>query len=320
VTSPVDGPSADVEQYCYRHPSEATGVRCTRCDRPICPQCMNQAAVGFQCPECVREGNKSVRQMRTIYGGRVRPGTKPGVVTQALIAINVAVFIATTASGVSPFSGQGSSRLFDHLAVIPPAVAHGQYYRLLTGAFLHFGLIHIAFNMYALWIFGPLLERDLGRTRFLALYLLAGVGGNLLSVGLGPLDETAAGASGAIFGLMGALYVIFRHRNFDTSQVVFTIAGNLIFTFAVSNIDWRGHIGGLITGAAIAFVLAHAPRGESHNRIQAAGVAAVAVILAAGGILAVHNVKHECRTTTDQNKAAYCFVYHQQINPNFSTR
>jgi membrane associated rhomboid family serine protease len=310
VTAPVDGRDADVEQYCYRHPNIETGVRCVRCDRPICPNCMTAASVGFQCPECVAEGNKSVRQARTIYGGRVRPGSAPGVITQSLIAINVAVFIVTTASGVGLFSGRGTSSVFDHLALIPPAVAGGDYYRLLTAAFLHFGLIHIFFNMYALYLFGPLLERDLGKVRFLALYLLAGIGGNVLSLGLGPVVEQAAGASGAIFGLMGALYVIFRHRQVDTSQVVFMIAGILIFTFAVSNIDWRGHIGGLITGAAIALVFAHAPAGPMRARIQAAGVVAVALVLVAGAALGVHHVKHECQV--DVPTAFFCAAYGSQ--------
>jgi membrane associated rhomboid family serine protease len=271
---------------------------------------MNAAAVGFQCPECLREGNKSVRQARTVYGGRVRPGERPGIITEALIAINVAIFLVTTVQGKNLLDGKGNSSVFDHLAIIPPAVAHGDYYRIFTGAFLHFGLIHLFFNMYALWIFGPLLERDLGRLRFTALYVLAGIGGGVLSVALGPLVETAAGASGAIFGLMGALYVIFRHRNIDTTQVVFTLAGNLIFTFAVSNIDWRGHIGGLITGAAIAFVYARAPVGAMRSRIQAAGVALIAVVLVAGAALAVHHVKSECSSTHDLNSAASCDAYH----------
>jgi membrane associated rhomboid family serine protease len=271
---------------------------------------MQAASVGFQCPECVAEGHKAGRQARTIYGGRVTPGERPGLVTQALIAVNVAVFIVTTASGVGLFSGRGTSSVFDHLALVPPAVAGGDYYRLLTAAFLHFGLVHIFFNMYALYLFGPLLERDLGKVRFLSFYLLAGIGGNVLSLGLGPVVEQAAGASGAIFGLMGALYVIFRHRQVDTSQVVFMIAGNLVFTFAVSNIDWRGHIGGMITGAAIAYAFAHAPTGAMRTRVQAAGLLVVALILVAGTAVAVHHVKHECQA--DAPTAYFCAAYGSQ--------
>jgi membrane associated rhomboid family serine protease len=317
VTSPGGDPIADVEQYCYRHPTEATGVRCVRCDRPICPKCMTAASVGFQCPECVAEGHKTVRQARTVYGGRVRPGEQPGIVTRTLIGVNVIVFIATTASGVNLLSGNtGSSKLFDHLALIPPAVAHGEWWRLFTAAFLHFGIFHIGFNMYALWIFGPPLEAALGRMRFIGLYVLAGLGGSILSVALGPLDETAAGASGAIFGLFGALYIVARHRNLATNGIAITIVANLIFTFAIPNIDWRGHVGGLVVGVVVALIIANAPQGPMRDRIQAAGVAVVFVALVGATLLAVHRVNHDCDTTTDRNAAAYCAVYdpgHQQI-------
>lgn len=278
---------------------------------------MTAASVGFQCPECVAEGNKSVRHARTIYGGRVRPGEAPGVVTRALIATNVVVFVAMTVSGVNPVSGNtGGSKLFDHLALIPPAVAHGEWWRLFTSAFLHFGIFHIGFNMYALYIFGPPLEAALGRTRFIGLYVLAGVGGSILSVALGPLDETAAGASGAIFGLFGALYIVARHRNLATNGIAITIVANLVFTFAVPNIDWRGHVGGLVVGVVFALIIASAPQGPARDRIQAAGIAAVCIALVAAGLLAVHRVNHDCDTTTNRSDAAYCAVYdpgHQTI-------
>jgi membrane associated rhomboid family serine protease len=325
VTSPGGDPTADVEQYCYRHPHEATGVRCVRCDRPICPQCMTAASVGFQCPECISEGNKTVRQARTIYGGRVYPGQPTNVVTRALIGINVVIFLATTATGVNFLSGAGSSKLFDHLALIPPAVAHGEWYRLFTAAFLHFGIFHIGFNMYALYLFGPPLEAALGRLRFIVLYLLAGVAGSILSVALGPLSETAAGASGAIFGLFGALYIVARHRNLVASGIAITIVANLVFTFAIPNIDWRGHVGGLITGLVVALIFAYAPPGPSRDRIQAVGVAIVCVVLAAGGLVAVNHVDHECSVAisnaqnlpasspdSDFQDAAYCAHYDPQ--------
>jgi membrane associated rhomboid family serine protease len=278
---------------------------------------MNAASVGFQCPECVSDGSRSVRQARTVYGGRVRPGESPGVLTRTLIGINVIVFIATTASGVNVLSGNtGGSKLFDHLALIPPAVAHGEWWRLFTAAFLHFGIFHIGFNMYALYIFGPPLEAALGRMRFIGLYVLAGVGGSVLSVALGPLDETAAGASGAIFGLFGALYIVARHRNLATEGIAITIVANLIFTFAIPNIDWRGHVGGLIVGSVTALIYARAPRGPMRDRIQAAGVAGVCVLLAVAGFLAVHRVNHDCDTTGNRADAAYCAIYdpgHQHV-------
>jgi membrane associated rhomboid family serine protease len=213
-----------------------------------------------------------------------------------LIAINVIVFIATTADGMNPVSGNGNSPLFNHLALIPAAVGYGQWYRLFTAAFLHFEIFHIGFNMYALWIFGPPLEAALGRLRFIGLYLLAGVGGSILSVALGPLGETAAGASGAIFGLFGALYIVARHRNLATNGIAVTIVANLVFTFAIPNIDWRGHVGGLVTGSVIALIFARVPLGPMRDRLQAAGVVAVCAVLVVAGFVAVHRVHTGCRS------------------------
>jgi membrane associated rhomboid family serine protease len=313
VTAPPDQPAADVGLRCYRHPDRSTGIRCVRCDRPICPDCMIPASVGFQCPECVADGRRTVRQARTIYGGKVRAGSRPDVVTLTLIGINVAVFLATTATGMNLFNGSGQSSLFTHLALIPPAVAHGQWWRLFTAAFLHFDLFHIGFNMYALFILGPPLEAALGRLRYISLYLLAGLGGSLLSLALGPLDETAAGASGAIFGLFGALYIIMRHRNLATNSIVITIVANLIFTFAIPNIDWRGHVGGLVTGSVIALILARAPAGPQRDRIQAAGIAAVMLALVVFGLIGTHRVNSDCRTAVQAPRltgpSAYCQVY-----------
>jgi membrane associated rhomboid family serine protease len=302
VTSPTDDPATDVEQHCYRHPDVATGVRCVRCDRPICPQCMHPASVGFQCPECVKEGQSSVREARTTYGGLVRPGLRPGLVTRTLIGLNVAVFIVTAASGANVLSGStGSSTIYNRFALVPAAVAHGEWYRLFTSTFLHYGLIHILFNMYALFLIGPQLEAALGRLRFVVLYVLAGVGGGVLSVATGPPLEQAAGASGAIFGLFGALYVVARHSNMQTNGIVITIAANLVFTFAIPNIDWRGHVGGLITGTVIALIYAYAPQGPSRGRIQAAGVGLVAVALAAFGYIGAHHGVDKCPILATQH-------------------
>jgi membrane associated rhomboid family serine protease len=256
---------------------------------------MTVASVGFQCPECLKEGNKSVRQARTVYGGRVRGGAAVGAVTKILIGINVVVFIITVSSGANIFNGNpGNSTIYDRFALIPVDVAHGQWYRLFTAAFLHYGLPHIFFNMLALYFVGPQLEAVLGRLRFVGLYVLAGVGGCLLSVAFGPLNEQAAGASGAIFGLFGAIYIVARHLNLQTSGIAVTIAANLVFTFAVSNIDWRGHVGGLIVGSVVALVFAYAPHGPSRSTYQALGVGVVAAVLAAGGFLASHHVDNKC--------------------------
>jgi membrane associated rhomboid family serine protease len=315
MTAPGDGSAAAVEQqYCYQHPDVPTGVRCVRCDRPIGPECMTAGSVGFVCPECMSEGRKAVRQARTVYGGRVHPGAGASIVTRTLIGLNVVVFIVTTVTGVNFFSGSvGGSKLFIHLSLIPTAVAGGQWYRLITSTFLHFGIFHIAFNMYALYVVGPPLEAALGRLRFIGLYLLAGIAGGLFSVLIGPIDETAAGASGAIFGLFGAFYIVARHRRLATEGIAVTIVANLIFTFAFPNVDWRGHVGGLATGVAVAFVMSKAPPGPMRNRFQALGVGVICLVLAAVGAVAVHRVDNKCTALETvgarTNAAYYCQVY-----------
>ncbi len=232
----------------------------------------------------------------------MRPGQAPGLVTRALIAINVVVFIVTATSGANVLTGNtGKSTIYDRFALIPIDVAHGQWYRLVTAAFLHYGILHIGFNMFALWSVGPQLEAALGRLRYLVLYLLAGIGGGLLSLAIGPPFEQAAGASGAIFGLFAAFYVVARHLNLNAGPIATTIAINLVITFSLSNIDWRGHVGGLVVGGAVAAVYAFAPRGPSRDRLQAAGVAAISVVLAVGGFIAAHHTYDKCPNLITRN-------------------
>ena len=238
---------------CYRHPDRATYVRCTRCNRPICPECMRDAAVGHQCDECVRQDAASVPAPQTVMGGRQRQTTP--VITYALIAINVAMFVLDTASS-------GVQR---ELVLQSPAVAEGDLYRLLTSAFMHYGITHLLFNMYALYIVGPPLEIWLGRLRFGALYVLSALGGSVLVYLLAPLGAATAGASGAVFGLFGASFVVGKRLNLDVRWVVGLIVINLAFTFVIPllgglKISWQGHIGGLVTGAVVAAAYAYAPR------------------------------------------------------------
>jgi membrane associated rhomboid family serine protease len=170
--------------------------------------------------------------------------------------------------------------------------------------FLHFGFLHIAFNMWALLVIGTPLEQMLGRLRFVVLYFLSGIGGGLLSLAFGPTYETAAGASGAIFGLFGGFYVITRRRGLETGPIVGLIAINLIFSFTFNGIDWRGHVGGLIAGAAVAFIYAAAPAGPRRDQLQAIGCVVVAVVLAAAGIAAAHHVKSVCRSADFRSPTA----------------
>jgi membrane associated rhomboid family serine protease len=283
VTEPV----VDVP-VCYRHPTRESHVRCTRCERPICPDCMRSASVGFQCPECVKQGAATIRQPKAAYGGKARVNPE---VTYALLGLNGLMFLLTQGGGGIGFGGNLST-LFQRLALRPCAalfvdgtcaggggVANGEYYRLLTSMFLHFGIVHIALNMYCLWLVGPYLERALGRLRFATLYLLAGLAGSALSYSLGPPFEVAAGASGAVFGLFAAYFVLERHRGNDTSQIALTILLNLGFSFTVPNIDWRGHVGGLIGGALVTAALVYAPAGRQRWVVQALGCVCVAMIV-----------------------------------------
>jgi membrane associated rhomboid family serine protease len=252
---------------CYRHPDRTTYIRCTRCNRPICPECMRDAAVGHQCEECVRGGAKAVRQPRP------QQRTTP-VITYGLIAINVVMFVLETVS----------SGVQSELVLRSPAVANGDLYRLLTSAFMHYGPTHLLFNMYALFIVGPPLEVWLGRLRFGALYALSALGGSVLVYLVSPLNAATAGASGAVFGLFGASFVVGKRLNLDVRWVVGLIVINLAFTFVIplmggQNISWQGHIGGLVTGALVAAAYAYAPR-ERRTVIQVSVTVAVLVVFA----------------------------------------
>ncbi len=258
---------------CYRHPGRPTYVRCNRCERYICGDCMRNAAVGHQCVECVREGARTVRQPRTRFGGRQRSATP--VLTYALIAINVVAFVIQMASG----------NLEKQLTLWPPAVAGGEFYRLATAAFLHYGAAHLLLNMWALYVVGPPLEMWLGRLRFGALYALSGLGGSVLVYLLSPLDTATAGASGAIFGLFGAMFVVGKRVSVDVRGVVAVIAINLLFTFLAplissQRISWQAHVGGLVTGALVAAAYVYPPR-ERRTMIQAVVTVAVLAVFAA---------------------------------------
>jgi membrane associated rhomboid family serine protease len=269
---PVGGADAagsvpDAPPTCYRHPDRETWIRCQRCERPICPDCMNSAAVGFQCPHCVKEGNKGSRQGLTPYGGqRV---ADPRITTFVLIGINVALWLLVQASGgrtgavlyqlalvpdftFRPVAGDG--------AVATAGVAHGAWWQVLTVMFTHVDPVHIGFNMLALYFLGPMLENVLGRARFLALYVVSGIAGSAAVMLLADAQGSTVGASGAIFGLMGALAVIALKVRGQAQQILVWIGLNLVFTFTVGGISWQGHIGGLLAGAVLGAAMAYAPR------------------------------------------------------------
>ncbi|MFF4603832.1 rhomboid family intramembrane serine protease [Streptomyces sp. NPDC001339] len=285
-----DGPPG-----CYRHPDQRTGISCTRCDRPICPECMVSASVGFQCPDCVRGGSGTghaprATAPRTIAGGAI--AADPRLVTKILLGINAAVFVAVLATGAS------TSPLISHLDMLGRAfdpgslqlvgVAEGEWYRLVTAMFLHSEIPHIAFNMLSLWWLGPPLEAALGRARFIALYMLAGLGGSALSYLLAAQNQPSLGASGAIFGLLGATAVLLRRMNYDMKPVLILLGLNLAFTFLWPHIAWQAHVGGLVVGAAVAFGMVHAPR-DRRALVQTATCAVA--LLAIGAVVWVRTLQ-----------------------------
>lgn len=234
---------------------------------------MHAAAVGHQCADCVGAAARTVRPVTTSFGGQRQRSAVP-IVTYVLIGINVLMFVLQNAS----------ADVMRAMVLWPPAIADGELYRLLTSAFLHFGFAHIAFNMLALYFVGPPLEMALGRLRFGALYLLSALGGSVL-VYLLTLNAATAGASGAVFGLFGATFVVGKKLRMDVRAVVAIIGLNLAFTFVIplvtsQNISWQGHIGGLVTGAAVAAAYAYAPR-QHRNLVQAAATVAVVVAFVA---------------------------------------
>ena len=258
---------------------------------------MNAASVGHQCPECVAEGRRTQRSARTAFGGSV--AGRSGVATRTLIGINVMVMIISIASGgMTAVAGGGwggllgqSTPLTDWGSIIGYAtygagdptlhgVAAGEWYRLVTAMFLHYGVLHLLLNMYALWILGRQLEAVLGRLRFAALYLLAGLGGNVAAYLFSAPNAATAGASTAVFGLMAATFVILKRLNLSVAPILPVIVINVVFTFAVANISVAGHLGGLVVGAAVAAVLAYAPR-ERRNVVQGVGCAVILVALLA---------------------------------------
>ncbi|MGW0823833.1 rhomboid family intramembrane serine protease [Streptomyces sp. NPDC002845] len=265
---------------CYRHPGRETGVRCTRCERPICPECMVSASVGFQCPGCVRSGSGTghapgASQPRTIAGGTV--AADPRLLTKILVGINLAVFLVQLSAG-DRFTDR-----FDliGLAYVPllgsvEGVADGQWYRLLTAMFLHGSVVHIMFNMLSLWWIGGPLEAALGRVRYLALYFVSGLAGSALTYLIAAANQPSLGASGAVFGLFGATAVLMRRLNYDMRPIIILLVINLIFTFTWANIAWQAHVGGLVGGVVIGYAMVHAPR-ERRALIQY-GVCALVLV------------------------------------------
>ncbi len=260
---------------CYRHPGRAASVLCAHCDRPICTECMVQAQVGWQCPQCTSEGAKRSRQVPAFtHTSRGRTGvvgsTNPTPIVLTIIAINVMVFF---------LEGFGhNTRVVSRYAMWPDGVhVLHQYYRAFTAMWVHASLMHIFFNMITLLIVGPALEVLLGKIRFVALYLLAGLGGSVGTYLLGPHNEIGIGASGAIMGVLGAYVVVGLRRRLPVAPVVGLLVLNLALGFT-GNTDWRAHLGGLVTGGVLGLLYDYAGDRRDRN---------TGLILAVGGSVAV---------------------------------
>ncbi|MFC4019240.1 rhomboid family intramembrane serine protease [Micromonospora sp. GCM10011542] len=296
-TLDTEQPPSEANATCFRHPRRETYVRCNRCERFICPDCMREAPVGFRCPECIRSENRTVRQSRTVFGGRSmgRP-----VATYALIGLNVLVYLAELVwpSVVDRFANLGtglvddSGRYFvddggsyDGYQLV--GIAHGEWYRLLTSTFLHleptqgiFGITHILFNMYWLWLLGRILEERLGVLRFLAVYLLAALGGSVLFFLISP-HGSAVGASGAIYGLAACYYVVsrrLRYEPLDRNRMIIWLTVWMVLSAGFT--AWQGHLGGLLAGGVAAVGMAYAPQ-RHRGGVQAAVAVGLAAVLVA---------------------------------------
>lgn len=264
----------ETDQRCYRHPDRRGGVICQRCDRPICPDCMHQASVGFHCPECTRAGGQRVVRARQLGGGGP-------LVTNLLIAANVAVFVAGLGSGL-----RTRDAVIIDGGLFGPFVADGEWWRLLSSGFLHANLIHIAFNCLVLYQLGQLLEPVLGRLRFIAAYLCSMVAG---SFGVMVLDPNAVtvGASGAVFGMMGVAVALMRSRGINPFQTSLggTIMLNLLLTFSIRGISIGGHVGGLVGGLVAGWLLTELSARTRSAAVPVGAVAALTLVLFAGGVL-----------------------------------
>jgi len=271
----VSDGSANPDNFCYRHPNRQSYVLCQRCGRTICAECQTPAAVGVHCPECMRESRQNAPRTRPAVVTSVRRLAQPGtpVVTYAIMALCVVVFVAEVLTGQLVASG---SPIVDALLYYPPYTAI-QPWRMLTSLFVHGSILHILFNMYSLYVLGPELERLVGRGRFLALFLLSGLGGSVAVLLTSP-NSAVIGASGAIFGLFGAYFVINRHLGGNSRQLIIVIVINLVIGFLVPGIAWQAHVGGLLIGALVAFALVRT-RDRQKRGIQLLSLAGVFVLL-----------------------------------------
>lgn len=274
------------ETTCWWHPDRRTGLRCTRCERYACPECLHEASVGYQCADCINEGARQAKQQaaahrragfgyRTVAGARASSST---LVTWVLIALNVLAYVVTAVQSRDPLNNYLGSPVFNAGFLRSTAVAFlDEWWRLIASGFLHFGLLHLAVNMLALWFIGRDLERLLGATRYLAVYGLSLLGGSAAVFVFDDLNKDTAGASGAVYGILGGVLVGVLRLKLNAAPVVGIIALNLFISIQVPEISLLGHLGGLVVGALVTAALVYAP--ERH-RVLLQSTAVVVVLVA----------------------------------------
>lgn len=250
-------------------------MRCQRCGRPACPECQRTAAVGVHCVDCVREANRAAPAVRSVFGAPLRSG--PPVVTVTLIALCVVSFVLQEVMGRLASPGAYG---WTELLAFHPWLAESEPWRFVTSAFVHAGLWHVGLNMLALWVMGQSLEGPFGRARFLALFLVSAAGGAVMALYLTPGPSWLVGASGGVFGLFGAMLPALRRLRRSVRPVMGILVVNALLGFVIPNVSWQGHLGGLLTGAALGAAYAYAPR-RRRGPISVVATVAVVVLLAA---------------------------------------
>ena len=237
---------APIEPVCINHSEQITYVRCSRCEKYICTDCMRPASIGYQCPKCA---SNSTPVIRGISKSRFIPSPENNQVTKFLGISLISIYVAQIVFG---------DILISNYALFAPSVSTGQWWRLLTAGFLHGSILHLLFNVYILWVLGSQIESILGKTKFIVIYFVSLIGGSLASFLFSPFGTYSIGASGVIFGLMGAMLVVGRKKRLDISQVAVLVVLNVVIGFVLSGIDWRAHLGGLAAVSLIAWVLLNA--------------------------------------------------------------
>ena len=265
---------------CPRHPDTVAYVRCQRCDRPTCPACQVPSSVGVHCVDCARRSQAGRRQPRTLLGGNM---ASDALVTKILIGLCVIVYALQIL-----VPGLAAQSLELRLGFMP-VVAAQEPWRFLTTAFLHADYMHIGFNMLTLWVLGRTLEPLLGRWRFTSIYLLSALGGSTMIYWLSwPGTESwltlTVGASGAVFGLFSAMFIVQRRFGRDTSGIVALVGINAVVSILGANISWQGHLGGLLVGGIVSAIYAWAPRGK-RKAVGIVGTIVVVIALVALNLL-----------------------------------